>query len=96
MPRSTKPKRGTKRKRLKKPGQRKGKTKRVPPVMSPMCDALAYVLRGLRKRSKLTLAALAKASGVCRTMISYVERRLTRLTVELLEKLAKALGVGSG
>ena len=64
-------------------------------MMSPMCNALAYVLRELRKLRKLSLEELAEASGVCRTMISYVERRLTRLTVEIMEKLAKALAVAA-
>ena len=63
MPRSSKPKLGKKRKSRKRRGQRK-KTRRKPPMMSPMCNALAYVLRELPKLRKLSLEELAEASGV--------------------------------
>lgn len=54
---------------------------------------LAARLRDLRAERGLTLDALAKRSGVSRSMISLVERGRSSPTASLLDRLAAGLGV---
>ncbi|MFM2486454.1 helix-turn-helix domain-containing protein [Celerinatantimonas yamalensis] len=49
-------------------------------------------LKTLRKRQSLTLDALAKRSGISRSMISLIEREQSSPTATVLNKLADALG----
>lgn len=54
---------------------------------------LAQRVRELRKARGLTLAQLATASGVSRSMISLIERGEASATAAVLDKLADALGL---
>lgn len=54
---------------------------------------LAQRVRDLRKARGHTLASLAQASGVSRSMISLIERGESSATAAVLHKLAGALGV---
>jgi transcriptional regulator with XRE-family HTH domain len=54
--------------------------------------ALGVRLRGERRRRDLTLAGLAAASGVSRSMLSEVERGSRVPTVLVLDRMATALG----
>jgi transcriptional regulator with XRE-family HTH domain len=54
--------------------------------------ALGRRLRGERRRRGLTLAALAAASGVSRSMLSEVERGSRVPTVLVLDRIATGLG----
>jgi transcriptional regulator with XRE-family HTH domain len=54
---------------------------------------VASRLKELRARRDLTLDALAKASGVSRSMISLIERAESSPTANVLDKLAASLGV---
>ena len=55
-------------------------------------SVIATRVRSLREAGRLSLEALAEASGVSRSMISLIERGETSPTAVLLEKLAGALG----
>ncbi|HZP36117.1 MAG TPA: XRE family transcriptional regulator [Methylomirabilota bacterium] len=54
---------------------------------------IAARVRGLRAGRGLSLEALARHSGVSRSMISLIERGETSATAVVLEKLAASLGV---
>lgn len=54
---------------------------------------IAERLRGLRAKRGLSLEALARRSGVSRSMISLIERGESSATAVVLERLATALGV---
>lgn len=54
---------------------------------------LAARLRALRGERRLTLEALAEASGVSRSMISLIERGGASPTAGVLDRLAAALGL---
>lgn len=54
---------------------------------------IAQRVRDLRGARKLSLEALASASGVSRSMISLIERGESSPTAVVLDKLASALGV---
>ncbi len=54
---------------------------------------LASRLRGLRAERGLSLDALARQSGVSRSMLSLIERAASSPTASVLDKLATSLGV---
>jgi len=56
-------------------------------------DRIAARVRALRASRRLSLDALARKSGVSRSMISLIERGETSPTAVVLDKLAAALGV---
>jgi transcriptional regulator with XRE-family HTH domain len=56
-------------------------------------DVLAANLRYWRGRRKLSQEALADLAGIHRTFVGTVERSETNISIDNLEKLAKALGV---
>lgn len=56
-------------------------------------DRLAARVRALRAARRLSLDALARASGVSRSMLSLIERAETSPTAVVLERLASGLGV---
>jgi transcriptional regulator with XRE-family HTH domain len=56
-------------------------------------DQIARQIFRLRTRRKLSLQALAKRSGVSRSMISLIERAEASATAVVLARLATALGV---
>jgi XRE family transcriptional regulator, regulator of sulfur utilization len=58
-----------------------------------MLEQLGVRLRTERQRRRVSLAALADASGVSRSMISDIERAAKMPTVLVLARLATALGV---
>jgi XRE family transcriptional regulator, regulator of sulfur utilization len=60
--------------------------KRPPPVGS--------VVRRLRGEKSLTLAALARAAGVSKSMLSELERGISNPTVAVAWRLASALDIG--
>lgn len=53
-------------------------------------------IQKLRKDRKLTLRELEKLSGVSRTTISLYERGKVKMSLEALERIARALGVSLG
>ena len=53
---------------------------------------LAENVRALRKDSGLSQEALALEAGLDRTYVSQVERAKRNVTIEVLERLATALG----
>jgi transcriptional regulator with XRE-family HTH domain len=57
---------------------------------------IAERVRALRARQRLSLDALARKSGVSRSMISLIERGESSPTASVLEKLAAGLGVVLG
>ena len=60
---------------------------------SGLGDRIARRVGGLRRDAGLSLDALARRSGVSRSMISLVERGEASPTAVVLERLATALGV---
>jgi transcriptional regulator with XRE-family HTH domain len=62
-------------------------------VESNLNDRIAARVRDLRAARRLSLDALATASGVSRSMISLIERGESTPTAVVLEKLAGGLGV---
>jgi transcriptional regulator with XRE-family HTH domain len=56
-------------------------------------DVLAANLRYWRGRRKLSQEALADLAGIHRTFVGTVERSETNISIDNVEKLAKALGV---
>lgn len=61
-------------------------------IMSPI-EQVAERIRQLRKRRKLTQAALAKKSGLSRGYLARLETARQDPALTTLEALAKALGV---
>src|SRR5437879_10813315 len=59
----------------------------------PINERIAQRVRDLRGARSWSLAALAAASGISRSMISVIERGESSPTAVLLEKLAAGLGV---
>ena len=65
----------------------------VPTATSGVSHHIPERVRRLRSSQGLSLQALAKRSGVSRSMISLIERGETSPTAVVLEKLAAGLGV---
>lgn len=63
------------------------------PAAAELCLALGHNLRRLRTRQGHSLERLAKLSGVSRAMLSQVETGKSAPTINLLWKIATALGV---
>lgn len=59
-------------------------------------ERLGKNIRTLRGRTGLSQEAFADAAGLHRTYISDIERGRRNVTIEVLEKLAKALEVSPG
>ena len=59
---------------------------------SGIVTVLAENVRRLRKAAELSQESLAHEAGLDRTYISQVERRQRNVTIEVLARLAKALG----
>lgn len=58
---------------------------------------MGYNLKEIRQQKNMTQKELAKASGVCRALISGIESgRVTVTTTGTIRKLAEALGVSVG
>lgn len=55
--------------------------------------AVGSNLRRLRRQARLTQAALAEAAGIAQTYVGQIERAKKNATLEVLGKLATALGV---
>ena len=65
-------------------------------IPSPPISArtlVAYNIRRLRESQKISQERLADLSGLHRTYISSVERGERNVTIDTMERLAKALGV---
>ena len=56
-------------------------------------DLVAWNVRRLRVERDLSAEALANQSGVDRVYLSRIERALANATIDILERLASALGV---
>lgn len=54
---------------------------------------LAHHVRRLRKKAKFSQEKLSEDCGFHRTYISQVERAVTNITLDNLQKIAEALGV---
>ena len=67
----------------------------VSPV-SEIGKALARNVARLRKEAGLSQEAFADHAGIHRTYISDIERAARNPTIEVVERLAKALGVTPG
>jgi len=59
---------------------------------SGIVAVLAENVRRLRKAAELSQESLALEAGLDRTYISQVERRKRNVTIEVLARLARALG----
>lgn len=57
---------------------------------------LAANMKALRKAKGLSQEALADAAGVDRTYISGIERLVRNPTIEVLDRIAVALGASAG
>lgn len=55
--------------------------------------AVGSNLRRLRRQARLTQAALAEAAGIAQTYVGQIERAKKNVTLEVLGRLATALGV---
>lgn len=69
------------------------KPKREPAPMSSPLGHIAVNVRRRRKAMGLTQAALSELVPCHPTYVSQIERRVTNISVERLEGLAKVLGV---
>src|ERR687884_101616 len=56
-------------------------------------ELVAWNIRRLRVERDLSAEALATQSGVDRVYVSRIERALANATIDILERLASALGV---
>ena len=65
-------------------------------VVMPEARALAGVIRRRRERLHLSLAALARRSGVSRQMLGNIEHDVNIPTADLIARIARALGVSYG
>lgn len=64
-------------------------------ICMPQDDTLGSVLCRLRREKGLSQEAFADLAGVHRTYISQLERNLKSPTIEVLTKIASALGTRS-
>ena len=71
----------------------KGFGDRFPVHESEVLDALARNVRRLRKKRNWTQDELAAAAGIEQTAVSLIENRRSNPTVQIIEKVASALGV---
>ncbi len=55
--------------------------------------AVARQIRSIRKRKGLSQYELAAKLGITQRVVSYYERETTNLSVDVIAKIAKALGV---
>ena len=69
------------------------RAKSAAPDLPDLNQRIAERVRSLRARRRLSLEALARKSGVSRSMISLIERGESSPTAAVLEKLAAGLGV---
>lgn len=53
---------------------------------------MEYKIKEIREKKKMTQKELAEKSGVSRAMISFLEKKGQNATVEILQKIANALG----
>lgn len=67
-------------------------THRKPPA--PARETLALNLRRLRAQKGISQEQLADMAGLHRTYVGSVERSERNVSIDNIEKLAKALGVG--
>ena len=70
----------------------KAKRKPLPRNMAGR-ELVAWNVRRLRVERDLSAEALANQSGVDRVYLSRIERALANATIDILERLASALGV---
>lgn len=56
-------------------------------------DIIAKNIKSIRKEQWIGQEKLADLAGIHRTHISLIERGQSNMTIEVLEKIAKALGV---
>lgn len=61
----------------------------------PLRAALAFEIRSLREARNLSQEELAFRCGIHRTYVSQLERSLKSPTVDILERIAAALGESS-
>lgn len=64
--------------------------------MDDVRDRLASNLRRLRLQRELSQEAFADEAGLHRTYISDLERGARNPTIEVVDRIAKALGVSNG
>lgn len=65
------------------------------PVSKSLVASVAHAIRHFRKETHLSQEELAEKAGLDRTYISGVERGVRNITLESLEQIIRALGVGS-
>jgi transcriptional regulator with XRE-family HTH domain len=65
----------------------------TPPRLPTLRQALAERLRGLRRRAGITQEKLAFLAGLHPTYVSMLENGRKSPTVDILERVARALGV---
>lgn len=66
-----------------------------PASKASLRNRFAHNLRNLRTQPGISQEGLAELAGFHRTYVSQVERRVTNISLDNIEKLAKALKVDS-
>lgn len=61
---------------------------------NPLCKRFGATIRGYRENSRMTLPALAKASGVSKGLISKIEHGHGNPSLTTIHKLSRGLRVG--
>lgn len=56
-------------------------------------DIIAKNIKSIRKEKWIWQEALARMAGIHRTHISLIERAKSNVTIDVLEKIARALGI---
>ena len=69
--------------------------KPAPPARPEIRSVLAVNLIALRASRAWSQEALAHEAGLHRTFVAHVERQVRNISLDNLEKLAKALGVST-
>ncbi|ANF56820.1 helix-turn-helix domain-containing protein [Halotalea alkalilenta] len=68
-------------------------TPQAPQISQPARERIAANLKRLRKERQLSQERMAELAGFHRTYVSQLERCVTNISIDGLERLASALGV---
>jgi len=58
-----------------------------------ICSEVANILKGERKKRRLSMTTLAAKAGLSQQMVSYVERGMRNPTLETLLRITDALDI---
>ncbi|MBI5683696.1 MAG: helix-turn-helix transcriptional regulator [Verrucomicrobia bacterium] len=79
-------------------GKTRSHTSSKPPPLrqelaAPICVAMGKVFRELRLKRHLSMYAVAKLAGVSREMVRRVELRLSKPSLDMVERIGRAFGL---